>query len=96
MKLIKIPENISSQEIKEKIKLFEKQLRQYIRILELIIIVVFLEVLLVLFSFVNIDYLLLVFGLFSIYFVWKIWNKIHEISASLVIYKMLDDLKDKL
>ena len=56
MKIIKIPKDIDPQEIKDKIRLFEKQLRQYIRILGLIIATVILETVLVLLSLVNIDY----------------------------------------
>jgi len=95
MKLIKIPKDLTSQEIKEKIKSFENQLRRYIRILGLIVMVVLLEVVLILFSFINIDYLPIIFGLFSVFVFWKTWKKIDEITMGLVIYKMLDDLNEK-
>ena len=52
MKIIKIPKDIDPQEIKDKIRLFEKQLRQYIRILGLIIATVILETVLILLSLV--------------------------------------------
>ena len=57
MKIIKIPKDLDPQEIKDKIILLEKQLRQYIRILGLIIAMIILETVLVLLSLVNIDYL---------------------------------------
>ena len=43
MKIIKIPQDVDPQEIKDKIILLEKQLRQYIRILGLIIATIILE-----------------------------------------------------
>ena len=66
MKIIKIPKDIDPQEIKDKIRLFEKQLRQYIRILGLIIATVILETVLVLLSLINIDYLSICFVLFML------------------------------
>ena len=96
MKIIKIPKDIDPQEIKDKIRLFEKQLRQYIRILGLIIATIILETVLVLFSIVNIDYLSVFFVLFLFFISWKTWKKIDKVVMSLAIYRMLDNLNDNL
>ena len=95
MKIIKIPKDIDPQEIKDKIILLEKQLRQYIRILGLIIATIILETVLVLFSIVNIDYLSVFFVLFLFFISWKTWKKIDKVVISLAIYRMLDNLNDK-
>jgi len=96
MEIIKIPKDISPQEIKDKIKLLDKQLRQYIRILGLVIAMVILETVLVLCSIINIDYLSIFFVLFLFFVSWKTWKKIDKIVISLAIYKMLDKLNDKI
>jgi len=96
MEIIKIPKDISPQEIKDKIKLLDKQLRQYIRILGLVIAIVILETVLVLCSIINIDYLSIFFVLFLFFVSWKTWKKIDKIVISLAIYKMLDKLNDKI
>ena len=94
--MIKIPKDISPQEIKDKIKLLDKQLRQYIRILGLVIAMVILETVLVLCSIINIDYLSIFFVLFLFFVSWKTWKKIDKIVISLAIYNMLDKLNDKI
>jgi hypothetical protein len=96
MEIIKIPKDISPQEIKDKIKLLDKQLRQYIRILGLVIAIVILETVLVLCSIINIDYLSIFFVLFLFFVSWKTWKKIDKIVISLAIYNMLDKLNDKI
>ncbi len=96
MEIIKIPKDISPQEIKDKIIQFEKQLRQYIRILGLVIAMVILETVLVLCSIINIDYLSIFLVLFFFFFSWKTWKKIDKIVISLAIYNMLDKLNDKI
>ena len=95
MKIIKIPKDIDPQEIKDKIILLEKQLRQYIRILGLIAITIILEIILVLFSFINIDYLSVGLVLFLFFVSWKIWKKIDSVVTSLAIHRLLDNLNDK-
>ena len=95
MKIIKIPKDIDPQEIKDKIILLEKQLRQYIRILGLVIATVILETVLVLLSLVNIDYLSVGLVLFLFFVSWKIWKKIDSVVTSLAIHRLLDDLNDK-
>ena len=95
MKIVKIPKDIDPQEIKDKIILLEKQLRQYIRILGLVIAAVILETVLVLFSIFNIDYLSVFFVLFLFFISWKTWKKIDSIVTSLAIHRLLDDLNDK-
>jgi hypothetical protein len=95
MKIVKIPKDIDPQEIKDKIILLEKQLRQYIRILGLVIATVILETVLVLFSIFNIDYLSVFFVLFLFFISWKTWKKIDSIVTSLAIHRLLDDLNDK-
>ena len=95
MKLIKIPKDLEPQEIKDKIILFEKQLRQYIRILGLIIATIILETVLVLLSMVNIDYLSVSFILFLFFIFWRTYKKINSVVMSLAIYRMLDNLNDK-
>jgi len=96
MKIIKIPKDLEPQEIKDKIIQFEKQLRQYIRILGLIIATIILETVLVLFSIVNIDYLSVFFVLFLFFITWETWKKIDKVVMSLAIYRMLDNLNDKI
>jgi hypothetical protein len=95
MKIIKIPKDLDPQEIKDKIILFEKQLRQYIRILGLIVITMVVETVLVLFSFVNIDYLSVFFILFLFFIFWKTYKKINGIIMSLAVYRLIDNLNDK-
>ena len=95
MKIIKIPKDIDPQEIKDKIRLFEKQLRQYIRILGLIIATVILETVLLLLSMINIDYLSIGFILFLVLISWKTWKKINDIVTSLAIHRLIDNLNDK-
>ena len=95
MKIIKIPKDIDPQEIKDKIILLEKQLRQYIRILGLVIATVILETVLVLLSLVNIDYLSVGLVLFLFFVSWKIWKKIDSVVTSLAIHRLLDNLNDK-
>ena len=95
MKIIKIPKDIDPQEIKDKIILLEKQLRQYIRIFGIIILTVILETVLVLLSIINIDYLSVFFLLFLFFISWKTWKKIDSIVTSLAIHRLLDDLNDK-
>ena len=94
MKIIK-KIDVDPQEVKDKIILLEKQLRQYIRILGTIILTVILETVLVLLSLVNIDYLSVVFILFLFFISWKTWKKINSIVTSLAIHRLLDDLNDK-
>jgi len=96
MKLIKIPKDLEPQEIKDKIILFEKQLRQYIRILGLIIATIILETVLMLLSMVNIDYLSVSFILFLFFIFWRTYKKINSVVMSLAIYRMLDNLNDKI
>jgi hypothetical protein len=96
MKIIKIPKDLEPQEIKDKIILFEKQLRQYIRILGLIVITIVIETVLVLFSIVNIDYLSVFFIIFLFFIFWKTYKRINGVVMSLAIYRMLDNLNDKL
>lgn len=95
MKIIKIPKDLEPQEIKDKIILFEKQLRQYIRILGLIVITMVVETVLVLFSFINIDYLSVFFILFLFFIFWKTYKKINGIIMSLAVYRLIDNLNDK-
>lgn len=95
MKIVKIPKDIDPQEIKDKIILLEKQLRQYIRILGLVIATIILETVLILFSLVNIDYLSVFFILFLFFVSWKTWKKIDRIVTSLAIHRLLDNLNDK-
>ena len=95
MKIIKIPKDIDPQEIKDKIRLFEKQLRQYIRILGLVIAAVILETVLVLSSLINIDYLSICFVLFMFFISWKTWKKINRVVTSLAIHRLLDNLNSK-
>ena len=95
MKIIKIPQDVDPQEIKDKIILLEKQLRQYIRILGLIAITIILEIILVLFSFINIDYLSVFFILFLFFIFWKTYKKINGIIMSLAVYRLIDNLNDK-
>ena len=96
MEIIKIPKDLEPQEIKDKIILFEKQLRQYIRILGLIVITIVIETVLVLFSIVNIDYLSVFFIIFLFFIFWKTYKRINGVVMSLAIYRMLDNLNDKL
>ena len=95
MKIVKIPKDIDPQEIKDKIILLEKQLRQYIRILGLVIATIILETVLILFSLVNIDYLSVFFILFLFFVSWKTWKKIDSIVMSLAVHRLLDNLNDK-
>jgi hypothetical protein len=95
MKIIKIPKDIDPQEIKDKIILLEKQLRQYIRILGLVIATIILETVLVLFSIVNFDFLSVWFLVFLLFISWKTWKKINSIVTSLAIHRLLDNLNDK-
>ena len=94
MKIIK-KIDVDPQEVKDKIILLEKQLRQYIRILGLIIATIILETVLVLLSLVNIDYLSIGFVLFLSFIFWKTWKKINNIVTSLAIHRLLDDLNNK-
>jgi len=94
MKIIK-KIDVDPQEVKDKIILLEKQLRQYIRILGLIIATIILETVLVSLSLVNIDYLSVVFILFLFFISWKTWKKIDSVVTSLAIHRLLDDLNDK-
>tara|TARA_R110000824_G_scaffold128390_1_gene289212 strand:+ start:107 stop:403 length:297 start_codon:yes stop_codon:yes gene_type:complete len=96
MKIIKIPKDLEPQEIKDKIIQFEKQLRQYIRILGLIIATIILETVLVLFSIVNIDYLSVFFVLFLFFIFWRTYKRTNSVIMSLAIYRMLDNLNDKI
>jgi hypothetical protein len=96
MKLIKVPKDLDPQEIKDKIIQFEKQLQQYIRILGLIIATIILETVLVLLSMVNIDYLSVSFILFLFFIFWRTYKKINSVVMSLAIYRMLDNLNDKI
>ena len=95
MKIIKIPKDIDPQEIKDKIILLEKQLRQYIRILGLVIATVILETVLVLFSIVNFDFLSVWFLVFLLFISWKTWKKINSMVTSLAIHRLLDNLNNK-
>ena len=94
MKIIK-KIDVDPQEVKDKIILLEKQLRQYIRILGIIILTVILETVLVLLSIINIDYLSVFFLLFLFFISWKTWKKINSIVTSLAIHRLLDNLNDK-
>ena len=94
MKIVK-KIDVDPQEVKDKIILLEKQLRQYIRILGLIIATIILETVLVLLSLVNVDYLSVGFILFLFFISWKTWKKINNVVTSLAIYRLLDDLNDK-
>ena len=96
MKLIKVPKDLDPQEIKDKIIQFEKQLQQYIRILGLIIATIILETVLVLLSMVNIDYLSVSFILFLFFIFWRTYKKINSVVMSLAIYRMSDNLNDKI
>ena len=95
MKIIKIPQDVDPQEIKDKIILLEKQLRQYIRILGLVIATIILETVLGLFSIINFDFLSIWFVLFLFYISWKTWKKIDSVVTSLAIHRLLDNLNDK-
>ena len=95
MKIIKIPKDINPQEIKDKIILLEKKLRQYIRIFGIIILTVILETVLVLLSIINIDYLSVFFEVFLFFISWRTWKKIDSIITSLAIHRLLNDLNDK-
>tara|TARA_R110002020_G_scaffold227503_1_gene438105 strand:- start:1104 stop:1406 length:303 start_codon:yes stop_codon:yes gene_type:complete len=92
---IKIPKDIDPQEIKEKIITLKNQLRQYIRILGLVIAMVILETVLILFSIVSIDYLSIILVLFLFFISWKTWKKIEIVNISLAIHKMIDKLNSK-
>ena len=94
MKIIK-KIDVDPQEVKDKIILLEKQLRQYIRILGLIITTIILETVLILLSLVNIDYLSVGFILFLFFISWKTWKKIDSVVTSLAIHRLLDNLKNK-
>ena len=94
MKIIK-KIDVDPQEVKDKIILLEKQLRQYIRILGLIITTIILETVLILLSLVNIDYLSVGFILFLFFISWKTWKKIDSVVTSLAIHRLLDNLNDK-
>ena len=94
MKIIK-KIDVDPQEVKDKIILLEKQLRQYIRILGLVIATIILETVLVLLSLVNIDYLSIGFVLFLSFIFWKTWKKINNIVTSLAIHRLLDNLTNK-
>mgnify|MGYP003121403092 CR=1 FL=1 len=94
MKIIK-KIDVDPQEVKDKIILLEKQLRQYIRILGLVIATVILETVLVLFSIVNFDFLSVWFLVFLLFISWKTWKKINSIVTSLAIHRLLDNLNDK-
>ena len=94
MKIVK-KIDVDPQEVKDKIILLEKQLRQYIRILGLIIATIILETVLVLLSLVNVDYLSVGFILFLFFISWKTWKKINNVVTSLAIYRLLDNLNDK-
>ena len=87
--------DVDPQEVKNKIILLEKQLRQYIRILGLVIATIILETVLVLFSFINVDYLSVFFILFLFFVSWKTWKKIDRVVTSLAIHRLLDNLNDK-
>ena len=95
MKIIKIPKDLDPQEIKDKIILLEKQLRQYIRILGLVIATIILETVLIFFSIVNFDYLSVSFILFLFFISWKTWKKINNTVTSLAVYRLIDNLNDK-
>ena len=95
MKIIKIPQDVDPQEIKDKIILLEKKLRQYIRILGLVIATIILETVLVLFSIVNFDFLSVWFLVFLLFISWKTWKKINSVVTSLAIHRLLDSLNDK-
>ena len=94
MKIIK-KIDVDPQEVKDKIILLEKQLRQYIRILGLVVVTIILETVLVLLSLVNIDYLSIGFVLFLSFIFWKTWKKINNVVTSLAIHRLLDNLYDK-
>tara|TARA_S200002703_G_scaffold69744_1_gene60492 strand:+ start:1501 stop:1797 length:297 start_codon:yes stop_codon:yes gene_type:complete len=94
MKIIK-KIDVDPQEVKDKIILLEKQLRQYIRILGLMIATIILETVLVLFSIVNFDFLYVWFLVFLLFISWKTWKKINSIVTSLAIHRLLDNLNDK-
>ena len=94
MKIIK-KIDVDPQEVKDKIILLEKQLRQYIRILGLVIATVILETVLVLLSLVNIDYLSIGLILFLFFVSWKTWKKINRVVTSLAIHRLLDNLNSK-
>ena len=94
MKIVK-KIDVDPQEVKDKIILLEKQLRQYIRILGLIIATIILETVLILLSLVNIDYLSVGFILFLFFISWKTWKKIDSVVTSLAIHRLLDNLNNK-
>ncbi len=87
MKIVK-KIDVDPQEIKDKIILLEKQLRQYIRILGLVIATVILETVLVLFSIVNFDFLYVWFLVFLLFISWITWKKINSIVISLAIHSL--------
>ena len=95
MKIIKIPKDLDPQEIKDKIILLEKQLRQYIRILGLIIATIILETVLVLLSLVNIDYLSVGFVLFLSF---KLSNNLciaKLVTTLLIFFHVFQEIKSK-
>ena len=53
------------------------------------------ETVLVLFSFINIDYLSVFFILFLFFIFWKTYKKINGIIMSLAVYRLIDNLNDK-
>ena len=76
MKPIKIDGTLTPKEIKEKIILLENKLREYIRILGLIIVVVLMELGILAFTSIQFDYLPIVLLLFCLFIINRIWIKL--------------------
>ena len=90
MKPIKIDATLTPKEIKKKIKLLEKKLREYIRILGLIIVVILVELGLLSFELIQFDYLPIILFLFCLFIINRIWRQIDRVTLKIVIYKALN------
>ena len=90
MKPIKIDGTLTPKEIKEKIILLESKLREYIRILGLIIVVVLVELGLLVFTSIQFDYLPIVLFLFCLFIINRIWRQIDRVTLKIVIYRALN------
>ena len=90
MKPIKIDATLTPKEIKEKIILLESKLREYIRILGLIIVVVLVELGLLVFTSIQFDYLPIILFLFCLFIINRIWRQIDRVTLKIVIYRALN------
>ena len=90
MKPIKIDGTLTPKEIKEKIILLESKLREYIRILGLIIVVVLVELGLLVFTSIQFDYLPIILFLFCLCIINRIWRQIDRVTLKIVIYRALN------